>query len=829
MPGLIPCQQITISPKTGLQTKIKINLLSQPVCIKAHEIQSSAKINTMHTKTELHTCQKSNTRKVNKAKVKAKYAPKTKLRQDDLTGDTLSESTTITSSSYSQNTSNCTTSSSLDHFGENEGSSDLSLVTEYDSPNRKENRNQSKPMLRIVQEMSKQRVVVSTIQVNRQKVRQWQQQDTKVMPSVAKKTPNSKGQKSRKTNLKQCRVIHDNFRNELLDQHREEEDEEQCGTCECNANNNMSVEANSNESTSEVTTSDDVFEEETEGDEDVTMPIADVDCIATGKLESNSAKKSNRMGGKLMAKRLLRQSTDGRFQSDPIKPMAPAKPPRTFGSPVFAQEAVESFPKSRQQNMRSLNFAIDANKRHLEETNKKTNSKIGWVVQKDDETLQNNNYIQGLGWKNTTENHPQVPNSYQDLIKAEFLRRKFLPVGEFEPESKPAQRSISTQAPQPSCPPLDEISPQITPKKLGWVDRDHQPPQIVPQHIVNMLYLDKRQEAAMMTSSQLKAQPQCASPPKPPPKETIDDVDGAPQSSRQMDKFCSETVFSTPFKGTQKQTGTPAMPIFESVPHSLDASSEVDNNSDMCMNCHCPKSRSSNPPQTKPTFSQKAIRRTKTLFVAGKNILNRSSTSNKNLNETLRDTGNEGIPFSDSDEHDLNTTPSKVDTTECLNKIHPSHGKPTLKQLDLAPANTAVTAEVTVESPKRMYEMFLASVKRTPQKSDAITSKSQQNDFDFWRTVRSPPASKRSSNRNDGNAGKPSAFLLSPRRLFGKNSARRHSLNAVPSSGTYKSYMDQEDDGECLKLQTIISKYFVNNKGEQQNRINMLLKEYMLA
>lgn len=767
MPSLMPCQQITISPKNVLQTQIKINITTKPTLSQTQSFQA------IETKADKLIAQKTKTRRVNKAKVKANSFPKIE-RNDESTSDNMSETTTITSSSYSQNSSCYTTSSSVELLGHDEKRSASSSSSEQVSDGKTSNRN--KPMLRIVQEMSEKRVVVSTVHVNREKVRQWKQQGTKEPPSNPKKLNHSKGQKQRK----QCRVIHDNFRNEILDQNREGG---QCRNSECNRSMESDKDFVNDES---ETTSNDVFDE-TEGDEDVTLPIVDDDCIATGKLESNSAKKSNRMGGKLMAKRMLRQSTDGRFQSDP-KPMAPAKPPRTFGSGFEASEDLKLPPKSKQQKLRRLSFARDEG--YLENVNKKANMKIGWALQEEDGIGPVNNTFD-VGWRNVTENEPKIRDSNQEMIKAEFIRRKDLSVGEYDIESKPALRSIYTQAPQPSCPPLDDITPQNTPKKLGWVSQDI-PPQIIPQHIVNMLYLDKRQEAKLMTSSQLKAQPQIASPPRPPPIESIDDVDGPHQSSRQMERFCSETVFSTPFKDSRSNPNPP-MPIFESIPHSLELSSEIDND-DLCMNCHCPKSRSSNP---KPTFGQKAFRRTKTLLVAGKNILNRSSTSSKNLNETIRNTGRDELPFSDNDDGDLNTTPSKVDTTECLNKMPASHGKPTFKQLDLAPNNTAVSSEVTVESPKRMYEMFLASVKRSPQKL-ATTPKSQQNDFDFQRTIRSP-VQKRSNQRTEG-TGKTSGFLLSPRRLFGKTSTRRHSLSVEPNSGTYKSYMDQDDDGEFFLL-----------------------------
>lgn len=774
MPGLTPCHRITIAPKAGHQTQIKINILTQPL------MRTDTK---MHTKADKLCSQKT----TGKPKIKSKASHNHIARADVSTGDDDgSETSTILTSSYSHSSRSFTqSSSSRRHVGDQmdttKSESSSSCVSESVVSHR---RAESKPMLRIVQEMSEKRVVVSTVQVNREKVRQWQQHDKNKSPkaamAVAKKQLTSKGEKTRKSSLKQCRVIHDNFRNEILDQNRDEADKER--NCECNAllDSDISTDCKEADTTS---VSEDVLLE-TDGDEDVTLPISDVESImATGKLQSNSAKKSNRMGGKLMAKRLLRQSTDGRFQSDP-KPMAPAKPPRTFGIAGAASEATQQLTKSSQQRLRSLNLAAKPTDTDLNNQIRKSSRKLGWVFEKDRAEVKSA----------VREHQAKGSASNQDLIKAEFLRRKCLPVGEYDSDSKPNQRS---EAPQPSCPLLEDLSAYQMSKHLGWNAPDV-PPQIIPQHIVNMLYLNKHQEAALMTSTQSKAQPQIASPPTLLPRENIDDVDGSPhqqQLSRQMDRFCSDTVFSTPFKAARTEQ-IPALPHFESIPHSLDVSSDTN---DFCMNCNCRKSSNSNPIQNKVTFGQKAFQRTKTLFVAGKNILNRSATTNRNLNETIRDARNGDGYFSDPNDLEVHTTPTKANTTECMNMMPASHSKTTLKQLDLAPTNITASSAVTVESPKRMYEMFLSSIKRTPQKTETPPPPTcQQNDFDFQRTVRSPPP-RRNAMRNDvtTTTGKSSGFLLSPRRLFGKTSSRRHSLNVEPVGGSYKSFMDQDDDGKC--------------------------------
>lgn len=724
MPGVSPNRPLTTTSNGGFQTKIQINIrhshdFAAPVQRKTQPMHPVYSFDTNRFEEEQNNAWKSTAIEADIPYPKNHSKLYNARIQDS---SDVSSETTISSSTCGSSVQLCT---------DNETTSDDGHDWSLNSAFANERQIKQKPMIKIVQEMTEQRVVVSTIEVNRRKVHQWKQLNKTV--ELSKDVPLKNNNKS-----KQRRIISENFCNEILDKNRETN---RCDNCTKNDQWSASEDVSS----------------ETEGNEDVTLVLTDHDAepIATGKLMGGSGKKISKNAGKLMAKRLLRQSTDGHFQSqqkNKLSNSAPAKPPRTFYSSKYESSSDVYLPKSSQQQMRAASAPFNENTTSAEK--KKSARKLGWIFQKEIDVF---------------ENSTSVPNDAKSNNHIVWKRDMAPSLPYDKTEWKPDLQK------KPTCPSLEEIAPENKKIRLGWVANAHNEHQQIPQHIVNMLCFDRKTEAAVMSSSKLPAQPQVALSPKFLAKENIDDVDGAPiHSSKQMDRFCTETVFSTPQRNTNSQLDSTIM----------DVSIETETD-DVCMNCHCPNNRTSSQTQTKPSFSQKAFRRTKTLLVAGKNILHRSSVSN-NIPQDINRSDNDNVFESN--------TPIKLDTTERMNKMSTSHTKPTEKQLDIS---HIPPVEVTVESPKRMYDMYLASVKRTPppkptRKNVNIVSQSQNN-FDFQRTVRSP--SPQRSAKTIEPSKKSHGFLLSPRRLFCKTDTRRHSLNIEPASGSYKSFMDQDDDG----------------------------------
>lgn len=157
------------------------------------------------------------------------------------------------------------------------------------------------PMIQIVQEIREQRMVVSTVHVNKKKVKSFQRNKTNRTSEVPKGKP--------KWKTKQ-KIIDDNVCNEMLDE----------------------------------TINWNVIEGAAEQDHSIESPMAD-DTIIIGQLKAKP-KFSQRKMGKLMERRLSRVHSENVTQAlnqaatdipCPVQPIrgkaiAPAKPPRTFTS-----------------------------------------------------------------------------------------------------------------------------------------------------------------------------------------------------------------------------------------------------------------------------------------------------------------------------------------------------------------------------------------------------------------------------------------------------------------------------------------------------------------
>lgn len=305
------------------------------------------------------------------------------------------------------------------------------------------------------------------------------------------------------------------------------------------------------------------------------------------------------------------------------------------------------------------------------------------------------------------------------------------------------------------------VSKPLRKPKIGWspgVQQDHE--------ILEMLNCDVAKLRNLNSSEPRPiAQPQFLAATCPP--ESIDTVDSPPIHSRNLNRFQAASVYSTPQKQPNPEENSFDSPIV------------------LCHNCMSKNSKK------RPSFGKSALNRTKNfLESASKNILNRSG---RNLRVSDEDEANND----DEEEPKLiEETPTKSETTAQFNQDSAtnSSSKPMIKTLGLQ----------TIESPKRVFERFLASVKRTPPKTppvkDDAASPPSADKFDFQRVVHSPPRHK---------DGWKHQLRLTPKRLFNH---RRHSvteLSTAPlSTNTYKSYIES-DDGFALFMTEYLRKLYI--------------------
>lgn len=604
-------------------------------------------------------------------------------------------------------------------------------------------------MLCIVQEMSEQRsVVVSTIEVNRLKVRQWQRQSkSPVSPQSANSDSTESRRKSadckrrtaaanhnRSRNSRQ-RIISENFCNEFLDQNVNQGHEQQ------------------HKATSTVYTSTD---DDTEPHHNSTLRVEHRQAPVTfGKLEASPSRtKKPSAAGKLMAKRLARHSLDSILLRRPLpNDGPPAKPPRTFssGGPSSASGGSATSSLNGRHDKAGM---IDS----------MATLRVGDKEQRKPKVV---------GWK---------------FDNNEDAKESFRMDEHFQTEVK--NTAPSKQVFNPGW------APQLS-SAVAWT-----PP---PKSSVHHQQTNPKQIVAMLNCPQtasITTQTQCAVP-QSPPREYIDEVDNPSQpetccnqsANRHIDRFATNTVFSTPQRHNNSNQARlerlrhavedngavpqPTAPVLDDI---VDPAPTV-----LCQRC---QNCATKPPAQKKSFGKIALRRTKTFFESSRHILHR-----KSLHKPERITVPEiRRPLSDTDVDRLTEDwPSKLDTTVRKNQLNQSAGKRMDKSLDLGHEVFATNDSIIVESPRRMYERYLASAQLSPQ------SNGKTNNFDFKRKVPSPKASHRPAGSSPSKA---SGLLLLPKRLFGsasKTTARNGTteLNVVPSP-SYKSFATDADDGFAI-------------------------------
>lgn len=573
------------------------------------------------------------------------------------------------------------------------------------------------PMLEIVQEITESRTVTSTVRINRAKVKKW----TKANNTECKHAKESNRKIKSKLN-----IINDNVCNELLDK-----------TIKSIKLRRSPPKSHETEIKSEK--------------------------LKTGKLEALPKHSSN--GGKLLAKRMHRNSTRNLILKKTASVVPPPKPPRTFAS------TATNSPSSSK-----LNSSMDCG----------TISSTTMIIGDLNTTVHKPNVARKLGWKTITDED-----------------NNFLPT--------------------PSCPALGDITPtnltpqhQPTKQNIGWIETmpyknsnfDN------PVDIINMLHFDNKLQSHQIFSTKLSPQPQ-------EPiynKEDIDTVDSPRtiRQSRNLERFSTDTVFSTPQRKTNDE------PRIE----------PVDVDEPICKKC---QSKKSDQIPFRKSFGKVALKRTKTFLEASRNILNRSA---KNLSpeHTTNDADNK------SDNEVTFSTPKKSEYTFQLNQDSMnSNNKQSVKVLGLTPPQTtSVKIENTKnESPKRICEQFLTSVKRTPPKKPerksllhtqklqtAVEPSPQPKTFDFKRVINSPKT------RNKD------AFVqhlkqLSPKRLFKNSRCQSAScLNTVDNQQVrdsmpmyYKSFVDG-DDGFVVFMAEYLRKMSLEIEGETNDQQPTLVRSH---
>lgn len=540
------------------------------------------------------------------------------------------------------------------------------------------------------------------------------------------------------------KVINENYCNEMLDQTIYKCDDQ----CNCNTYNNNNNKNN-----------------------ECDLQNTSIDSIQFGKLGGLCSRKQNLSGGKLLSKRMQRHSTGNQVntpknyvnsfltQNIQNKKTPPIKPPRTFAT---ASSDTSSYAATISKPSTSLDCG------HLSSTT----LAIGDLQT----NLEKPNAARKLGW--------------QMSDNANLNKGDVIPF---------------THRAKPTCPTIEDINDVNKKIKIGWVPENNKNDNTIgiPQHIANMLTYDDHHGKHNIISSNSIPQPQCAY--SSTYKESIDTVD-SPRRSRNLERFSTDTVYSTP----QNYTPNILQLDKKNVLHASTQHSDV-----YCKNCQEKCASAS-----KCSFGKSAIKRTKTFLEASKNILNRS-TINKQINTGT----NEPI-----DMDDQFSTPTKSETTAQFNKETLNMTiKPSCKSLGLTPPPPEQNSkqhdnDIVVENPKRIYERFLSSVKRTPPKkperksllkNEKILSNTTETNklFDFQRTVSSPPTVRQ---KNCFSSNLKRGFSLSPKRLF--KYQRRHSVCAsinsisdIRPTESYKSFMEADDGfvifmGEylrkmCLKIE----------------------------
>lgn len=484
------------------------------------------------------------------------------------------------------------------------------------------------------------------------------------------------------------------------------------------------------------------------------------ETLKTGKLEA--IPKQSRNGGKLLAKRMQRNCTRNLTLKKQVNVVPPAKPPRTF-----ANTATNSPSSSK------LNSSMDCG----------TMSSTTMVIDDLNTTVRKPNAARKLGWKMITDDENNI-----------------LPI--------------------PSCPAFSDITPtsltpqhKTTKQNIGWIETMPYKNSNIDNsvHIVNMLHFDDKLKNHQIFSTNLLPQPQesiCN-------KEDIDTVDSSPviRHSRNLERFSTDTVFSTP----QRKTDQPQI-----VPVVMDES--------ICKRCQSKKSEQI---PIRKSFGKVALKRTKTFLEASRNILNRSA---RNLSPA-HDANMDGM----SDEEKSFSTPKKSEYTFQLNQdAMNSNNKQSVKVLGLTPPqSTSVKIENTKnESPKRISEQFVTSVKRTPPKKperksllhtqklqSTVEPSPEPKAFDFMRVINSPKI------RNKD------AFVqhlkqLSPKRLFKNQRCQSVScLNTVDNQhvrdsmpmDSYKSFVDA-DDGFVIFMAEYLRKMSLQIEAENNEQQPTLVR-----
>lgn len=579
------------------------------------------------------------------------------------------------------------------------------------------------PMLEIVQEITERRTVTSTVRINREKVKKWTQ-STNTAPECSRRHAKESNRKKKSRQ----NIINDNVCNELLDK-----------TIKSNKLRRSPPKSQESQLNSEI--------------------------LKTGKLEA--IPKHSHNGGKLLAKRMQRNSTRNLTLKRTASVIPPAKPPRTF-----ANTATNSPSSSK------LNSSMDCG----------TMSSTTMVIGDLNTTAHKPSVARKLGWKTITDDD-----------------KHFLPI--------------------PSCPAYGDITPtnltpqhQPTKQNIGWIETMPYKNSDIdnPVQIVNMLHFDNKLKNHQIFSTNLMPQPQeiCN-------KEDIDTVDSPPatRQSRNLERFSTDTVFSTPQRKPTEQTRNQPVDMDEAI----------------CKRC---QSKKSDQIVIRKSFGKVALKRTKTFLEASRNILNRSG---KNLNPAHTANAEDNI----SDEDASFSTPKKSEYTFQLNNANNAmntHDKQSVKVLDLtALQSSSVKIDNTKnESPKRICEQFLTSVKRTPPKKperksllhtqklqSAVEPSPQPKTFDFMRVISSPKT------RNKD------AFVqhlkqLSPKCLFKNKRCQSVScLNTVDSQHardsmpmySYKSFVDA-DDGFVIFMAEYLRKMSLKVEAENNEQQPTLVRSH---
>lgn len=541
----------------------------------------------------------------------------------------------------------------------------------------------SAPMIQIIQEITEQRTVQSTVHVNKKKVRNLQK------TRVDRVTVSSTSKPKWKTKQK---IIDDNVCNELLDE-----------TINCN-----------------------VMEVDVEKQNNKLEPPPTTEEILIGELKAKPKNLQRKMG-KLMERRLSRVLSDNvsnvmvspnqQYQSTaevlssptPTHNVAPKKPPRTFAS------------SSSKTSSDSIG-AYTATTLPIEDSHKSL----------------------------TSHNSPQMSPGGGWIF------------------DKPHKPTI-----KPTCPTLDDFNDFEKSKRIGWVSSLPKREDFV--QVFNMLN-DDHQISSKMTSANLTPEPQFQIP----SKEDIDQVDSslppkpALRRSKNMSMNLNDSVCnSTPVK-------RPSQFSSHSVPNS--GRNEIE----ICGKC---KLEIVKPSSARKSFGKGAIKRTKLLFKASKNIWNKPKPM-KSVNPYDNCAENEYYVDQDSDIDVQTPTKIKLNTTAEFNTNEtPRIQKKTEKTLDLTPKQS--TNVDNVESPRRILNKFLTSVKRTPPKKPIrqslahkdITrspSNNEEENFNFDRVVDSPKTKEKS-------------FKLSPKKLFFSTNERPDRMQ----DNSYRSF-ETDDLRHCI-------------------------------